>query len=568
MKRQRWGSHSIFKLGLLTTVAFGAFSLSTAFSSRAALAQERLPGVIDRPPMEVPAEVMEPVEMKPEKVPEMEKPEGQIELAAELKEVRLSGDVVLGEKALHRVVAPYLNRPLTRDDIVRLKFDLAKRYYDKGYVLVKITTPPQDLSDGVLDVVVYAGRVGDVVVNSTDIRPSVPAAMMKKVKKGEIFNERTVESAVKDVDDITNIKARLNLRPGTEVGTTDLVLTAEAAREDVQEFTVDNYGSDLTGNVVFTLDLQKSNLLKMGETMELLLRKSDKDLNTIYASYRTPVLLRNVRLDVNYLNSNNGIGDRLASLQATGRSERFGVALYGDVINMLQRKVSWRAGLDVRRHESFLTGIIESRDDITQAYGEVSYLVRKPGYVLYTSVRVTKGIDFLGSDSMGEGDASRAAGDPQAWRVKPTLYANIRMTENNFLQAYVLGQYASKTLLASDLFAIGGYGSVRGFQPAQETGDNGLQASVEYSYRFVGTEIWDVKAGPFVDAGTVYNRVAGASVDTQLYSAGLGAEAVARYFGFGASKFRFDWAHTLGDYLDPTTASNNNTFYVRFTQNF
>ena len=556
------------KLGLLTTVAFGVVSLSAAFFSGAALSQERLPGVIDRPPVEAPPELKAPVSAEPEKGPEMEKAEGQIELAAELKEVKFSGDVILGPKALQRVVEPYLNRPLTRDDIARLKFEIAKRYYDAGYVLVKITTPPQDLSDGVLEVVVYAGRVGDIEINSTDLRPGIPAAMMGKVKKGEVFNERTVESAVKDIDDIGNIKARLNLKPGKEVGTTDLVLTTESAREDVQEFTVDNYGNDLTGNIVFTLDLKKSNLFRMGETMELFLRKSEADLNTLFVGYRTPIAVRNIKLDINYLRSNNGIGDRLASLQATGRSERFGVGLYGDIINMRQRQVSWRAGVEVRRHESFLASAEESRDDITQAYAETSYLVRKPGYVLYGSLRAIRGIDFLGADGLGEADASRATGDPQAWRLQPTLYANLRLAEKDYLQAVVLGQYASETLLASDLFALGGYGSVRGFQPAQETGDNGVQASVEYSHRFVGTERWDVKAGPFVDGGAVYNRVPGSSVDTQLYSAGIGAEAIARYFKFGESKLRFDWAHTLGDYNDQTAADNNNSFYVRFTQNF
>lgn len=568
MERQRCESYSMRKLGLFTTVAFGVIGLSAAFFPGAALAQERMPGVIERPPVEAPPELKAPPEAVPKKEPEMEKAEGPAVLAAELKEVKFSGDVILKEKVLRKVVAPYLNRPLTRDDIARLKFELAKRYYDAGYVLVKVTTPPQDLSDGVLEVVVYAGRVGDIEINSTGLRPGIPAAMMGGVKKGEVFNERTVESAVKEIDDIDNIKARLNLRPGKEVGTTDLVLTAEPAREDVQEFMVDNYGSDLTGNIVFTLDLKKSNLFKTGETVELFLRKSDDDLDTIFLGYRTPIGVRNIKLDLNYLRSDNGIGDRLAFLRASGQSERFGAALYGNIINMLQRKVSWRAGVEVRRHESFLAGAPESRDDMTQAYAEASYLVRKPGYVFYGSLRVIRGLDFLGADGRGETDASRATGNPQAWRLQPTVYANFRLTDNDYLQAVVLGQYSSGTLLASDLFALGGYGSVRGFQPAQETGDSGMQASVEYNHRFVATERWDVKAGPFVDGGVVYNRVSGSSVDTQLYSAGIGAEAKARYFRFGESKLRFDWAHTIGSYVAQSVSNNDDTFYLRFTQNF
>ncbi len=557
---------SISSLCLFNIIIMFVFAVSAALLSGVAGAQERMPGVIERPPAELPQPVTQPPAPEEEKKPELEKPAAPGELVATLKEVKFSGEVILPVSRLQEVVKPYLNRSLTRGDLAQLKYDLTKLYYAKGYVLVKVTTPPQDLSKGVLEVVVYAGKVGNVTVESKGLNPKVAKAMMSDVKKGEVFNERTVETAVKNVDDLQNLKAKLNLAPGKEFGTTDLLLTVDPAKEDVQQFMIDDYGSELTGSTVATLSLRKSNLLGLGESFGLNLRQSNERLTTVLADFKTPLAIKDLSFDINYLYSKNGIGDRLANLEARGKSQRVQAALSGKFINMRQRELSWRAGLEVRRHTSYISDSIESRDDLTQAFAELSYLIRKPTYVFYNNLRLVRGVDLLSSDKKGDPDASRAMGQPESTRLQPTFYVNVRFTDNDFVQSLLLGQWASSALLSSDMFALGGYGSVRGFQPAEEVGDDGAQFSLEYSHRFVNTSKWDLRGGPFFDAGVVHNRVAATTVDPQLYSIGLGAEATASLFDFGDSKLRLDWAHPVGSYQSSTV--DDNTFYARFTQNF
>lgn len=546
--------------------SLGVLGLSGTLFAATAIAQQRLPGVVDRPPVEAPAEVTQPAKVEPKKGPELEKTEGATEVVATLKSIKFSGTPILDEKVLQQIAAPYLNRLLTRADIARLKYDLTKRYYDEGYVLVKVTTPPQDLAAGVLEVVVYPGRIGDLQIDSTALNPKVAKAMASRIVKGDPFSEKKVETAVKDIDDLGNIKSRLNLRPGKEFGTTDLLLTVEPAAKDVQQFTLDNYGSKLTGRVVGTFDLNKSNLFGMGETIGLNLRKSNDNLETVVVDYKTPIAFRNFKLELNYLNSQNDIGDRLAALNASGKTERFSAAISSKVINELERQVGWRAGIEARSNDSFLAGVPESKDKISQAFLEGSYLKRTPGYVLYGNLRGTKDVGLFGASNAGDALLSRAQGDPRAWLLQPTVYTNFRMTDNDYVQVIVLGQLASSTLLASDLFALGGYGSVRGFQPAQETGESGFQYSAEYDHQFATFKKWTIKAGPFVDGGTVYNRVPGSSVDSTLTSVGLGVEGKASLFKAGDTKLRFDWAHPIGSYQ--ATTIDSNTYYLRFTQNF
>ena len=134
----------------------------------------------------------------------------------------------------------------------------------------------------------------------------------------------------------------------------------------------------------------------------------------------------------------------------------------------------------------------------------------------------------------------------------------------------VTGQIASNRTLSSDLFSLGGYGSVRGFLPAETTGQAGVQFSVEYSHTVWSGE-WqgaELKAavGPFVDGGHVWNRAEAAVQDNTLIAAGLGAEVETGASTVGVTKLRFDWAHTLGGYESPEV--DNNTFYLRLSQTF
>jgi hemolysin activation/secretion protein len=107
---------------------------------------------------------------------------------------------------------------------------------------------------------------------------------------------------------------------------------------------------------------------------------------------------------------------------------------------------------------------------------------------------------------------------------------------------------------------------VRGFQPAQSTGNSGLQLSVEVDQTVWRNEMWSIAVGPWFDGAWVWNSVPGAAIDPALYSLGLGAELHTGITTIGDSSIRFDWAHPVGSYSD--NPNGNNTFYVQLLQTF
>lgn len=528
-----------------------------------------LPGVVDRPPVELPPllsgeEVGIPVEE-----PQLVQPTAPATVVATLKRIEFGGTLLLGEKVLQDAAAPYLNRPVTGNDIAQMKYELTSLYFRKGYVLVKVTTPPQDLSDGVMEILVIAGRIGQINVDNDVLHEDIANSRIGAIGSGDVFNERNVETALQDINGLTNIRSSVNLRPGQETGTTDLDLLIRRSEtdEDVQVFSIDNYGSKFTGRTVARLSLQKSNLMGIGESLGLTGRKSNDDFWSLQGEAMFPLPVHNLQLELDYLRSDNSIGDIFAALDSSGESEVVQAALSSAVINQRQRKLVLRGGIERGEYDSFLAGVPDTSDTISRLFAETSFSLRKSRLVSFLSLRASKGVGLFGADDRGESDATRQAGDPRAWTIESLLYANARLADRDYVSLVLQGQYSDATLLSSDLFTVGGYGSVRGYEPAQSTGDSGASLNVDLYRQFDITDSrWYVQAGPFVDWGYVHNRVPGSTQENNISSTGLGAEVNYRHSGKLISKLRLDWAHPLVHKSLPEV--DKNTFYARFTQLF
>lgn len=536
---------------------------------------QRLPGVVDRPTPELPKDI---TDRKPAEVPIPAAPQGEEvadpnkTLIDNLTQVTFSGFSVMDEASLQQAVAPFIGQPLSAAGLAELKYAITRLYYDKGYVLVKVTTPPQDVSSGVLNVVIYEAQIGSIDIQDNGaVSPYLLQQISKRVKSGEVFRERPVESMVNDANDLGGVKATVNLRPGTQVGTTDMALIVEPDNDDVQRFTIDNYGSELTGKYVGMAQLQKSNLFGWGETLRFTGRKSDSDLWGILAGATIPTGLRNIKMDVDFGYSENEIGDRLSDLGASGRSTYFGLSFFSALINQRSQKLNARVGFEARHSQSFLLDVTESRTNLRQFFLEGNYLWNSPDTVGYASLRYTQGVNIFGASEKGDSMLGRAGGNPQGFKIQPVLYIGHRMFDNNgLLKALFVGQWANEALQGADLMSIGGYGTVRGFQPGEESGERGILVNLEYQHKVYQHDAWAVLLGPFLDAGKVFNEIKTDSnhPDQSLVSAGLGLEVstTPSLWNYGNSNLRFDWAHQIGNY--DNTFQDSDKFYFRLTQTF
>ncbi len=542
-----------------------------ALASSVATAQNVSPGLIDRSParVAVPKEFNLQAEGVQPVLPARDRVENPNQVVANIHSVNLTGVSVVKEEYLQVVALPYLNRPLTNQDLANLKFDIERELFERGYSLVKAITPVQDLSDGVLDVQLVEATVGSVnVTSNTSLSPGLADAINQRIQPGDVFNEEVAESMVSDIDTLKDVQASLTLQPGREFATTDIAVAISEASDDVNYAQIDNYGSKFTGEYVGSVHLEQSNTLGLGETVYVDGRISNDNLWFAGGGVRTPIGVRNVMLEASGSYSENQIGDILEPQDIEGNTTRFDVGLSSNVINRKTERLNVKVGFEYRDHESTQQGTIATEDNIRQVYGQASYLTRGNASVWYGAVKVSQGVDAFGASSDFDPMLTRARGENDAVIVRPVLVANVRPIDDGTVKFAFSSQLASENLLSSDLFALGGYGSVRGFDPAQEVGEAGYQFSLEYAHELGLHPDWFVTVGPFLDGGMVFNNVPQSSVDRHLYSVGLGMEGLTSLVPSGDTTLRFDYAYPVGHYEPASDVADDGTFYFSMRQDF
>lgn len=564
-KRSGWaGLAALAFLGVLSFLGVLAFA-SGAFAQSAV---NRLPGVIDRPTPELnlppPPRPLPPLVGKPtpQTVPNANAP------IPTLTRIDFQGNTVVSTRRLEKIAAGYLNRKLTQGDLAQLKYDITRVYYDDGYILVRVVTPPQDLSKGTLKIDIYEAKIERITNNKGVIAQFIVDGMTSQITPGTVFNETQVESMVRDIDDLPGVAAAVDLKPGSQLGTTDLDLALKQVKDFQQSVSVNNYGSKLTGEWLFNGNFQYGNLLGLGERYVLNVTGSNDSLFTIQGGIQTPIGLRNIILDTSYLYSNSDIGNAFATLGQNGQTKDFKIGLSSALLNTARQKISVRAGFDARHLVStILNGsTTQSDDEIREFSLDGTYLLRLPDTTVFSDLQYVQGCGCLGASPQNDPLASVKGGDVTASIFRGTVFARQNLWADGSIKGLLTGQYSGDTLLASDLFSIGGYGSVRGFQPAQSTGNSGLQVSIELDQIVWRNDMWSIAAGPWFDGAWVWNSVPGAAIDPALYAVGLGAELHTGITTVGDSSIRFDWAHPVGSYSD--NPNGNNTFYVQLLQTF
>lgn len=88
-----------------------------------------------------------------------------------LNDVRLKGVAALDEQELHQLAAPYLGRDVNLAELQALAQAITAQYREHGYFLAQAIVPVQQVKDGVVEISVIEGRLGQVNVT---VAPDAP----------------------------------------------------------------------------------------------------------------------------------------------------------------------------------------------------------------------------------------------------------------------------------------------------------------------------------------------------------------------------------------------------------
>ncbi|MGH7288866.1 MAG: POTRA domain-containing protein, partial [Myxococcota bacterium] len=81
-----------------------------------------------------------------------------------VREFRITGSTVFDAEELAQVAAPYLGRPIASEELNNLRERLTRLYVDAGYLNSGAVLPDQDVREGVVELQIVEGRLGEIHV--------------------------------------------------------------------------------------------------------------------------------------------------------------------------------------------------------------------------------------------------------------------------------------------------------------------------------------------------------------------------------------------------------------------
>ena len=427
-----------------------------------------------------------------------------------LRELELRGSESLPKAELRSLQQRFVGQPITVALLTELRQAVVIAY-DRSKILVVVASP-QTNADGAVVVPVLEARLGQVVVetNQSPVRSNwARDTVLASLTPGSVIRLDKLESALIKLNDLAGVRASGTLKPGAKPGSSDVVLTLEAAKRYTTTFNLNNELSQYTGVAQLEGLGTAASWLGLGDLWSI-----NGALGGDETGYGVRRLLGSVDLPVtpDGLKVLGSVGwsdyrllEDLADDDLLGSTRSFNVGVRQPFWRRPDLSVFGQLAYDQYLAQDFVLG--------TEYSNRVNHAVRATA-VATTQDRVfgtgLNSVVLIGS--VGELDKSanafeQAVDDAFAqtagpWGKLQLIASRMQMFKDSpySIEVLVQGQKAFNNLGSEEKFSLGWPNGVRAYPPGEAAGDSG--ASIQLTLRRQLGDRWVVRA--FVDGAYVW----------------------------------------------------------------
>ncbi|MES3021167.1 MAG: ShlB/FhaC/HecB family hemolysin secretion/activation protein [Pseudomonadota bacterium] len=499
-------------------------------------------------------------------------PAAEAPLRFAISRFEVAGNTVLPNAAVDAAVAPFTGAGRDFGDVQQALEALEAAYHARGYKLVTVELPEQELNGGVVRLNVVQTRIGRVAVqgntvfDEANIRRSLPALV-----PGRTPDLNRISSNLKSANENPAKKVTLKLQSAQDPGEVNALLEVRDEKPWKLMVNLHNGGNAQTGETHASLVLQHANLLgrdHVGSIQYTTTLEEPSKISVWGAGYHIPFYGSGDALDLYASHSDVDSGAVLAgifNLAISGKGTVVG-ARYTHVLPKMGRiEPRVFGGLEVKAYKnSVLLFGQDFGNDVTVrpfSLGYAGTLARDAGE---TSLSVSYARN-IGGGSRG-GDADFAGARAGASASFGALRAAVSHTHQFALgwQARLLlnAQHSNDALVPGEQFGAGGAASVRGFDERALSTDSGVLANAElFSPNFCPKAgRWSCRVLGFVDAARGTRNMA---LPGELRSTGISSTGLGLRIALGEQiNAQIDWGHVLDAGATATTDKNKVHFRV------
>ena len=275
-------------------------------------------------------------EIERPKIPKLIEKKEEKPLLKEGEKVKVTSFVFKGNKIitteeLESFVKKYIGTELTFNEITQAVVSISLLYERKGY-LAQATLPEQNITDGIIQVNILEAHFGGTTYlpMGNGEKPNVRESRVMDIvypssKVNGPLDLKRLERGILLANDLPGIGVGANLKPGQEVGHTDVEVQIENRARFNTSILADNYGSRSTGYERVLVSANLLNPLRLGDDLNATILKT-AGTEYMRLNYSLPVGNDGLRIGSNatYLEY-KVITNEFKSLGPNGHSAGFGL---------------------------------------------------------------------------------------------------------------------------------------------------------------------------------------------------------------------------------------------------
>lgn len=456
-----------------------------------------------------------------QKQQEENKPEEEIHFP--LKQILVDPSVVLSEKEIKDITAPYEGKEATLQDVYQVVEKINALYSEKGYATCRAFLPPQTVEEGTVHILLVEGKTEEAtVVNNQQIK----ADYIKKrlsLKEGDVANLKQLNKELLRFNGTNTTQLRIVMKAGKAPGTTDYEIVAYEPKRTNWTLFEDNAGSDTSGIYRTGLFYSNKSLSGVGDALGVgtVISEGTRAANATYSHY-----LGRRGTKMNFLYSTNAVKtvDGAYKDMVKGHANAFAIGFTHPLVVNEKKRIELSLDYNHQNSKSDFKPrdkeghIIDQRFNIvndTVQDGTLGLAVTNYGntHVFYQKHSIvigrSKSTPYMGTAKRDEFHFYKFNG----------LYQK-SYTPGRILSIRTDAQWSPiDGMVSARQYYIGGMYSVRGYKENYLGGDSGFTFSTEYQMPIGHRNTYGFT---FFDYGRIYMNGQSAPIDNYLASVGFG----------------------------------------------
>jgi hemolysin activation/secretion protein len=433
------------------------------------------------------------------------------ELRFDVMEYQVRGNSVLQPADIQNALMPFAGFGKAVPDVEAARTALEKVYRDRGFATVVVEVPQQDVSSGIIELVVTEGRVGEVrVVGADYVLPSEVKGALPGLAKGGVPNVPALQQELSRANARTTRTITPEFKAGLAPGTVDVDLTVDDKRPWGASVELNDQYNRSTERLRTNVSANYDNLWQAGHSANIFFQTAPQDFDQVQVfsgSYFAPIGYSNTSLLGYVVQSNTDVAT-VGGLAVIGDGFTAGARVMHTlensppgVVQSLLFGVDYKDYLDQIGLTDPVTGDVLTFDTpvkylpFTAQYRWLGGNTRSNGEFSIGATFAFDGLvgkqrqfgglrDDLSTPAIDEGRVGKRDGAQASFIYLSGAAAYNRQLPKGFdLRAAFDWQLSPDPLISNEQFVLGGVGSIRGYREAEVLGDSGGRLSLELGYR-------------------------------------------------------------------------------------